>query len=289
MVVKVVTDSGSDINREEAQKLGITIVPIYLRFGNEVYKDGINIDSDEFYRKLASSPITPSTAAPSPGDFARVYEDVAKETREIVSIHVTSKHSSIYESALLGKESVEKKGCHVETIDSKGVTMWQGFVVLAAARAANAGASLKQVVNKVHETINNLHVLALLDTLIYLIKGGRLGKIAPAISKIESILPVKILLTLHDGEIRRAGLARSQNKGIEKLREFARTITNIEEAAKVHSCKPDEAKSLADDLMSLYPHIVPRIVKLGPVLGVHSGPGALITVLKGTQPQNQTI
>ena len=93
MTVRVVTDSCSDIPREETKRLGITVVPAYLRFGNEVYRDGVDIDSDEFYRKLATSQVHPSTATPSPGDFAKVYEEVARETNEIVSIHVTKKHS----------------------------------------------------------------------------------------------------------------------------------------------------------------------------------------------------
>jgi DegV family protein with EDD domain len=280
MAVEIVTDSGSDITQEEAKKLGITVVPVYLCFGDELYRDGIDIDSDEFYRKLTTSPVHPSTAAPSPRDFAKVYEEVAQETRDIVSIHITSKHSGIYDAALLGKEIAEKQGCHVEVIDSKGVTMWQGLVAIVAAKVAKAGYSLHQVVEKVHETISQLRVLALLDTVMYAVKGGRLGKTASAIPIIESLLPVKILLTLGNGEIRPAGLVRSRKKGIKRLREFIRSVLQIEDLAIVHSTTPDDAQTLADYASSLFPHIVPRIVRLGAALGVHGGPGTLITVLR---------
>jgi DegV family protein with EDD domain len=283
MTIKIVTDSGSDITQEEARKLGIKVIPLYLRFGTEVYRDGVDIDSDEFYHKLMTSSVHPSTASPSPGDFANVYEELARETGEIVSIHVTSKHSSVYEAALVGKKTVEKKGCHVEVIDSKGVTMWQGLVAIAAAKAAEAGDSITQVVSKVHETISQLRALAFLDTIKYIVKGGRLGKAAPAISTIESLLHVKLLLSLHDGELRPSGLVRSQRKGIERLREFIESASRIEDLAIVYSTTPQDAQTLAEYVCPLFPNIVPRIVRLGPALGVHGGPGALITILRGAR------
>ena len=232
MTVKIITDSGSDITQEEAKKLGVTVVPVYLRFGDEVYRDGVDIDCDEFYHKLVTSPIHPSTAAPSPGDFAKVYEEAAQETGKIVSIHITSKHSAVCDAALVGKETAEKKGCRIEVIDSRGVTMWQGLVVIAAAKATEAGYSLNQVVDRVRETINQLRALALLDTLRYAVKGGRLGK---ALFPVESLLNVKALITLRDGQIRPAGLARTRNKGIDRLRKFIRSALHVEDLAIVYS------------------------------------------------------
>jgi DegV family protein with EDD domain len=285
MTVKIVTDSGSDITQEEAKKLGITVVPVYLRFGDEVYRDGVDIDSDEFYRKLMTSAVHPSTAAPSPGDFARVYDETSQETNEVVSIHITSKHSAVCDAALLGKEIAEerRKGCRIEVIDSKGVTMWQGLVAIAAAKAAEVGYSLQQVVSKVNETIGQLRVLALLDTVMYAAKGGRLGKAASAISAIESLLHVKALITLHNGEIRPAGVVRSRSKGIERLREFIRSASHIEDLAIVHSTTLSDAQALADYVCSLFPNVVPRISRLGAALGVHGGPGALVTVIKAAK------
>ena len=276
MTIQVVTDSCSDITQEEAKKLGITVVPAYLRFGNKVYRDGVDIDHDQFYHKLANSPVHPYTAAPSPGDFAKAYEEIAKETNEIVSIHVTSKHSAVYDSALVGKEMAEKKGFKIEVIDSRGLTMWQGLAAIVASQAAKAGCTLQQVVNKVHETIDQLRALALLDTLRYAVKGGRLGK---TIFAIESKLNVKPLITLRDGEVRPAGLTRTRDKGIDRLREFI-AASRIDDLAIVHSTTPEDAKTLADYTRSLFPNITPRIARLGPALGVHGGPGTLVTIIK---------
>lgn len=277
MTIKVVTDSCSDITQEEAKKLGITVVPAYIHFGDEVYRDGVDIDCDQFYHKLVTNPVHPSTAAASPGDFAKAYEEIAKETNEIVSVHVTSKHSAMYDSALVGKDIAEKKGCQIEVIDSRGVTMWQGLVAIAAANAAKAGYSLKQVVNKALETISQLRALALLDTLRYAVKGGRLGN---TIFAIESILNVKPLITLHDGEIRPAGLTRTRVKGIDRLREFIASALDIEDFAIAYSSTLDDARALADHAHSLFPNVIPRISRLGPALGVHGGPGALVAIAK---------
>jgi len=280
MTIKVVTDSCSDITQEEAKKLGITVVPAYVHFGDEVYRDGVDIDCDQFYHKLVTNHVHPSTAAASPGDFAKAYEEIAKGTNEIVSIHVTGKHSAMYDSALVGKEISEKKGCHIEVIDSLGVTMWQGLVAIAAANAAKAGYSLKQVVNKALETISQLRALALLDTLRYAVKGGRLGN---TIFAIESLLNVKPLITLHCGEIRPAGLTRTRVKGIARLREFISSSPRIEDLAIVYSSTPDDARTLADHARSLFPNLIPRISRLGPTLGVHGGPGALVAIAKKTK------
>jgi len=277
MTIKIVTDSCSDITQEEAKDLGITVVPAYVHFGDEVYRDGVDIDCDQFYNKLVTNHVHPSTAAASPGDFAKAYEETSKETSEIVSIHVTGKHSAMYNSALVGKEISKNKECHIEVIDSLGVTMWQGLVVIAAANAAKAGYNLKQVVNKALETISQLRGLALLDTLRYAVKGGRLGN---TIFAIESLLNVKPLITLHGGEIRPVGLTRTRVKGIARLHDFITSPPHIEDLAIVYSSIPEDARALADYARSLFPNLTPRISRLGPTLGAHSGPGALAAIAK---------
>jgi DegV family protein with EDD domain len=277
MTVKIVTDSCSDISQAEAKLLDIVVVPAYVHFGNQSYRDGIDLDSDEFYHKLLTSPIHPTTATPSPGEFAKVYEEATKESNEIVSIHVTSKHSAMYDSAIIGKQLLNNKGCRIEIIDSKGITMWQGLVAIAAANASKSGYNLKNIVSKVNLTIENLQALALLDTVKYAIRGGRLGK---AISAIESFIDVKTFITLRNGQIHPTGLARTHSKGISRLREFFYSAPNIEEVAIVHSTTADEAQSLAAEAQLLFPHITPRICRLGPALGVHGGPGAIGVIMQ---------
>jgi DegV family protein with EDD domain len=277
MTVKIVTDSCSDVPPEEAKQLGITVVPVYLRFGGEVYRDGVDIDSHEFDRKLATSSVHPSTAAPSPGDFARAYEEVARETEQIVSIHVTSKLSATYNAAMIGKEIAKTKGCRIEVMDSKGLAMWQGLVAIAAAKAAEAGYSLNEVMDRVRDAVTGMRALALLDTVRYAVKGGRVGK---ALSAVESVLHVKLLITLRDGEIRPAGLVRTRSKGIVRLLEFTRSALHVEDLAIVYSGSSDDAQTMADTISSLFPNMVPRIVRLGPALSVHAGPGVIATILR---------
>lgn len=277
MAVKIVTDSAADITHEEARELGITIVPMYLRFGEEVYRDGVDIDADEFYHRLTTSPVHPFTSSPSPGDFARAYEQVARDTDEIVSIHITSKHSATYNAAILGRDIAQERGRRIEVIDSKGVTMWQGLAVLAAARAVEARCNLHEVVERVRETIAHMRVLALLDTLAYIVRGGRLSR---PISAVEPLLKVKPMLTLRDGEIRLAHLVRTRRKGMEQLRTFLTSAAHPEELAIVYSTTPADAHALADSIRSLHPTIVPRIARLGPALGIHGGPGSVFAIVK---------
>ena len=137
MAVKIVTDSTSDLSPQVAQELGITVVPVYVRFGERVYRDGVDISEDEFYQKLVGSPIHPATSQPSPADFADVYKKLSRQADEIVSIQVTSKLSGTYNSALQGRELV-KTGCRIEVVDSLSVTMGLGLIAMAAARLAEA-------------------------------------------------------------------------------------------------------------------------------------------------------
>src|SRR4030043_201007 len=133
MVVKIVTDSTSDIPPQVLKDLGITVVPIYVVFGNNTYRDRVDIGEEEFYSKLSQDSVHPTTSVPSPKDFADVYNKLAKETDEIISIHLTSKESGTYNSALLGKELVTKK-CRVEVLDSLSVSLGLGLIVIHAAR-----------------------------------------------------------------------------------------------------------------------------------------------------------
>jgi fatty acid kinase fatty acid binding subunit len=277
MPVKVVTDSTSDLPPKVAQELGITVVPVYVRFGEEVYRDGIDISHEELYQKLVESPVHPSTSQPPPSDFADVYRKLARETDEIVSIQVTGKLSGTYDSALRGRE-LAPAGCHIEVIDSLSVSMGLGLMAMAAARLARAGESLQRVVDEVRQAIDQVHVFGLFDTLKYLSLGGRIGK---AKALLGALLSVKPLLTMHDGELAPSGLVRTRAKGMERLLGLVKNTLNIQELAVVHSTTPDEANSLRDRLGSIVAEERIHLARLGPALGVHGGPGTLILALRG--------
>ena len=276
MPVKVVTDSTSDLSPQVAQELDITVVPVYVRFGEKVYRDGVDISHDEFYQRLAVSSVHPSTSQPPPSDFADVYRKLAKETDEIVSIQVTSKLSGTYDSALRGRELVPA-GCHIEVMDSLSVSMGLGLIAMAAARLAKAGESLQGVVDDVKQAIPHIRIFGVFDTLKYLLLGGRIGK---AKALLGTLLNVKPLLTMRDGELVPGGLARTRAGGIERLFDFVKNALSIQELAIVHSTTPDEAISLSERIGSIFDEERIHLARLGPALGVHGGPGTLILALR---------
>jgi len=276
MTVKIVTDSTSDLPSPVVQQLGITVVPVYVRFGEKVYRDGVDMDQDEFYQKLVTSPTHPTTSQPTPADFASVYNKLSREAEEVVSIHLSSKTSGTYSSAVQGRELVET-GRHIEVVDSFSVSMGLGLITIAAARLAKAGESLQVVMEEIKQAIPNIRMLGVFETLKYLFLGGRISKTKVLLG---SVLNVKPVITMRDGVLRPAGLVRTRSKGIDRLFELVRNTLNIEEMAIVHSTTPDEATSLRERIASVFDKKLIHIARLGPGLGVHGGPGTLILALK---------
>lgn len=280
MTIKVVTDSSGDLPPQLVEELGITVVPLYVRFGDKVYRDRVDISEDEFYQRLLHDPVHPSTTQPTPQDFADAYQKLSKEADGIISIHISSKLSGTCSSALQGKELVEK-GCPIEVIDSQTVTIGLGLIAMAANTIAKSGKSLPQVVEEVKQIIPNTRLLGLLDTLKYLALGGRIGK---AKALLGSVLNVKPVLTLKDGEVVPAGQARTRAKGIDKLFDFVKSATDIQDLAIVYNTTPDEAQALAERIGSIFAKERIKLARMGPVLGVHCGPGVLFIAIRGKRP-----
>ena len=276
MTIKVVTDSSADLPARLVEELGITVVPLYVRFGDEVYRDRVDISEDEFYQRLLHDPVHPSTTQPTPQDFANVYQKLSKEADGIISIHISAKLSGTCSSALQAKEMVGK-GCPIEVIDSQTVTMGMGMTVIVAATMAMSGKGSPQVAKGVKQVMANTSLLGLLDTLKYLALGGRIGK---AKALLGSVLSVKPVLTLKDGEVVPAAQVRTRAKGIDKLLEFVENATDIQDLSIIYNTTPDEAQSLADRIGSVYDKKRIRLARMGPVLGVHCGPGILYVALR---------
>jgi DegV family protein with EDD domain len=277
MRFKIVTDSTADLPPELAKELNITVVPLYVRFGDKVYRDRVDISEDEFYERLLHDPIHPSTSQPAPQDFVEVYQKLSKEADGIISIHLSSKLSGTYDSALQGKEMVESE-CPIEVIDSQLVTMGLGQLAIVANTIAESGKSLLQVVEEVKRMISSIHLLGLFDTLKYLAIGGRIGK---AKALLGSILSVKPMLTIKDGELVPVSQTRTHAKGINKLFDFVKNAINIQDLAIVYNTTRNEALALAGRMGSIFPKERIRLARLGPALGVHGGPGILFVALRG--------
>lgn len=271
MTVKVVTDSTSDIPVQVAQELGITVVPLYIHFGNEVHRDGVDISPVEFYDRLVREPQLPKTSAPSSGTFTETYNNLATETDEVISIHISSKLSATYNSALVGKEGMEAS-CRVEIVDSFSASMGLGLLVIAAAKAALAGAGLDQIMAMMAEDIPNTHYFGLVDTLEYLHKGGRIGK---AVALLGSVLNFKPLIEVRDGEVYPLERVRGQAKALARLCEQARKYPRIKELAIAHTTTPEDLEELSARLATSFPKDRIYRSQCGATIGAYVGPGAL--------------
>lgn len=276
MTVRIVTDSTADLPPETIKELGISIVPAYIAFEGKTFRDGIDITQDEIYHRLVNLDQVATTSQPPPTDFADVYSSLLREHDEILSIQVTSRLSGIYNSAVQAKNMVDG-GERIAVIDSESVSMGLGLMTILAARMAKAGESLPRIVEEMRQNISLTHIWAAFDTLKYLHRGGRIGK---AKALLGSVLNIQPLLTMRGGEIHPVTVARTRTKAIDKLVELASAFTNIEELAVVHSTTPEDAVNLRERLSELYREKQISISRLGPALGVHGGPGALVLALR---------
>jgi len=277
MAVRIVTDSTSDITAEEGAKLGVTVVPLTVMFGRESYLDRVTITTDEFYRRLTTEDIFPTTTQPAPSAFAEVYDRLADETDEILVVTLSAKLSGTYQSAVSAIDMVQKK-CRVEVVDSQLVAMGQGLIVHAAASAARQGTKLDELAGFVRDALGRCHWITYFDTLKYLAKGGRIGK---AQGLLGSMLSIKPILTVKEGEIHPVTRLRSQAAGIEYLYNFVNSFQRIEELAVEHTTLPDEADRLVERLSVSFPRDKIRRATVSPVLGTYGGPNAIaVTVLE---------
>jgi DegV family protein with EDD domain len=273
-----VTDSLSDLTSELIGNLAITLVPLTVLFGHETYLDRVTISTDEFYHRLVHGDIWPASTQPSPQDFANTYEKLAETTNEILVIILSSKLSGTYQSAMAGKNLMKARKCHIEVIDSQTVAGGLGLVVLAAAKEAQNGANLDKLVEFTRKALKRSHFIVYFDTLKYLAKGGRIGK---AQGLLGSVLPIKPILNVKDGEMSPVTRVRSIAAGITYLNNYMNSFKNIEAVSIEHTTVIESADELARIFGSTHPKIPILRSTVSPVLGVYGGPNALaVTILE---------
>jgi DegV family protein with EDD domain len=278
LAVKIVTDSLSDLTGELIGDLDITIVPLTVLFGHETYLDRVTISTDEFYHRLVHGDVWPTSTQPSPQDFANVYDKLSKETNEILVISFTAKLSGTYQSAMAGRGLMKSKKCRVEVINSETLAMSLGLVVLAAAQQAKKGVNLDKLVEFTHNALKRSHITIYFDTLKYLAKGGRIGK---AQGLLGSVLSIKPILNVKDGELAPVTRVRSLAAGVSYLHNFVKSYKNIEAVGIEHTTLPESADDLAKRISADYPKIGIFRSTVSPVLGVYGGPNAFaVSVLE---------
>ena len=276
MTVKVITDSTADLPPALAEELGITVVPLNVHFGTEVYRDGVEITADEFYQRLVTESRLPTTSQPTPGDFLSAYDEMGQTTDEIISVHISAKLSGTMNSATQALEEYAGSS-RIEIVDSMQGSMGLGVVAIAAAEAASRGGSLDDVVTETRAALPNVGFIGLVDTLEYLEKGGRIGK---AQAFVGSLLRIKPLLTIRDGEAHPLERARTRAKGVDRMCELVQEQMPLKDLAVVYTTTLDEARALAQRLQSFLPQGEVILSQVGPVVGTYLGPGVLGVALR---------
>jgi DegV family protein with EDD domain len=284
MTVRIVTDSVADLPHQTVRELGITVIPLYVHFGKMAYRDGIDLTTGTFYEYLKNARTLPTTSVPSLGEFAEKYDKLAEDTDDIVVITVTSKLSATYEVALQAI-TLMKKNCRVRVIDSTLAIMAQGLVVIRAAEAAQAGASLEEIEELVRHDIPRSEMRAAFSTLKYLARGGRIGK---AQALLGSMLNVNPIIGLKDGEVFPFGRERSREKAIQYLYNFAGSYTHVEKMAMEYAGFPEDSEMLIEHLSSFFPRDQIYVSRAGPVIGTHTGPSLLVVAVLGDRVDANT-
>ncbi len=279
MPVKIVTDSVADIPAAIAGELGITVVPLVIRFGAASYRDGVDLTSDEFYEKLRTEADFPATSVPSPAAFAEAFDAAGAGGHEVLAITLSSKLSGTFNSALQGK-ALAARADRIEVMDSGWAAIAEGFIVMQAARAAKAGASLDQAMEAARATSGRVAFLAAFDTLEYLRRGGRIGAAAGLMG---SLLKINPLISLRDGVVHPVGRTRSRAKALDALVSFAGSFAEIEEMAVGNAACEADADALVGRLCDTYPRDRILRTRLTPVMGSHTGPGLIIVAVRGRQ------
>ncbi len=269
-MIRIVTDSSCDLPAGLADRHAITVVPLRIRFGKEEYVDGRDLTPEAFWHKLASSRHLPETSAPSAGAFRETFARLFEQgCTGVVAVTLSGQLSGTYQSAVIAAEGM---GLPIRVLDSRTVSMGLGLQVLEAARAAESGSGLAGVVSAAVDAADGSRLIAALDTLDFLKRGGRIGG---AQALVGSILDIKPLIAVEDGVVTSAGRARTWSKAKAALAKHARDRAGeIREIAVLHG-DAEDVDSFSEMIAAAIGRPVPIVAHLGPVVGTHSGPGTL--------------
>jgi DegV family protein with EDD domain len=271
MGIRVVTDSACDLPEPLIDALGIEIVPLTIRFGDEEFVDRVELSPDDFWARLEQSEALPETAAPSPGAFEACFRNLAERgATGIVCINLASHLSGTMQSAQVAAAAVAD-ACPVQVIDSQSASMGQGNLCLTAARRAADGDTLESIVAEVVDRRDRTKLYATLDTLEYLKKGGRIGNARALVGTMLSIKPV---IELRGGIVEESAKVRTRSKALKALADKAASEGKVEHLAVLHGNAPD-VDEFIDQLAPIFPRdeIITGLV--GPVIGTHAGPRVL--------------
>jgi DegV family protein with EDD domain len=268
--VRIVTDSGADLSADMVARLGITVVPLVVRFGQETYPDG-QLTMEEFWLKVAEGQHHPGTSQPSVGVFEQVFARLVEDGSSVLCLTITSKHSGTFGTATA---AAQRFGGRVKVMDSLSLSLGQGFQVMAAAQAAEQGLGLDEIVRKIHQVQERSHLYLVLDTIEYIRRGGRADALMPVLGRVTKMLRIKPVLMLAEGRLSLHSLARSYERALAQMRQQIAQLGSVERLAVVHIRCPELARkmagALAQDLSVPLEGI--QLTETGPLLSTHGGP-----------------
>jgi len=274
--VAIVTDSTSNIPEELLTNYQITQIPLQLIWGNDNYRDGLDITPLEFYTRLKHSKDSPTSSQPSPADFHRVYIDLLDKGYDIVSVHISSKLSGTMDSAIQAKNMVGSD--RIALVDSLSASMALGFLALLAARAAKDGASFKEVVELTENAVPRTGVFFVVSTLEFLRRGGRIGGAAAFLGTALSLKPI---LMVKDGKVDAKEKIRTMNKALDRVTEILEENVAGKSGlhlSVLHANAPVEADQLLENARNRFPDGFIKesfLAPVSPVIGTHTGPGTV--------------
>ncbi len=270
-MIRIITDSTCDLTKEDQERLGIHIVPLKVLFGTKEYIDGVDIDIQSFYEKLATEKELPTTAQVNPGEFEEVFKTYLEQGDEIIAILLSSQLSGTYQSAAIAKDMLSSEKIHL--IDSKTVTLGLALLVEEAAKLRDKGLSAKEIIAAIEELKEKVNVIAIVDTLKYLQKGGR---ISSASAILGTALGIKPIIQIKDGVVQVIGKERGQKK-LNKfiLSHLEGNPIDLEHAVVfAHSIAEEAVEQLQQLVKQSYNISESHVVPIGSTVGTHAGPGA---------------
>lgn len=276
--VAVVTDSTADLTPEVAARYGITIVPLNVHIGQQTFRDQVDLSTDEFMTQLATAGQLPTTSQPSVGAFETAFRELARSHDEIIAVLLSAQLSGTVQSAQLAAEGVAD-AIPVEIVDSRNVSYALGLQAIRAAELAIAGHSAAEIAATLHVELTSYHLVFFVETLEHLRRGGRIGKAAQLVG---SILNLKPLLRIDEGQVVPFERTRTRKKALGALVDFAKDVHGIERAAVIYNTTPDDAQALIADIAPLSADPDVPLVQFGPVIATHIGPGVVGLAIKET-------
>jgi len=270
-MIAIVTDSASDIPADLAERHNITVVPAIINVGQDTYRDGVDMTREQFYEQLPSMHPHPMTSAPSPAAFLEAYERTLGRAKQVLSLHLSSKLSGIYNVARLAAEQLAPARIHV--LDTGQLSMGVGWVSLLAAEMSERGESIEAMIHSVQDSLSRIHTYALLNTVEYVARSGRINLVQAGIS---TILNIKPMVEVREGVLASLERVRTWSRAVASLRDRVRELAPLECLAVMHTNAKDAAQELMDQFKELVPHPKKSVVTdATPAIGVHAGPGAL--------------